>query len=224
MNKFSAVILAAGYGKRMLPLTADTPKPLLPGLNNSLLLNQIKFLKKFTPNITVTIGFQKEKMLKALTLYGIDDFFFTKDKGNAFWLNKLKEDKIDSPIVVITSDNLMDIDLNTLIKEYYEKEEKSLIISTDSKEGTHDKLEINEKNEVLSMNYQKTVGKIASGLQVLNPKDLYSDKISFNDFHEVWSLLIDKKRLIVSELQPKNWISVDTVDDLNKFKNFVNQV
>ena len=224
MNKFSSVILAAGYGKRMLPLTADTPKPLLPGLDNSLLLNQIRFLKKFTPNVTVTIGFQKEKMLKALTLYGIDDYFYSKDKGNAFWLNKLEENKLENPIIVITSDNLMDIDLNTLIKEYYEKEEKSLIISTDSKEGTHDKLEINENNEVVSMSYQKTAGKIASGLQVLNPKDLGSDKISFNDFHEVWSFLIDKKRLIVSELQPKNWISVDTVDDLSKLKNFVNQV
>lgn len=220
MNNFKAVILAAGYGKRMLPLTAETPKPLLPELNNSLLLNQIKFLKKFTQNICVTVGFQKEKMLEALRIYEIDDYIYSKDKGNAFWLNKLDEEKIDGPIVVITSDNLMDIDLNALVEEYYKKEEKSLIVSTESKEGTHDKLEINNDNEVLSMNYQKIIGKIASGLQVLNPKDLYYDHRTFNDFHEVWSLLIDKKRLIVSEFQPKNWISVDSVDDLKKMKNF----
>lgn len=223
MNKFSSVILAAGYGKRMLPLTADTPKPLLPELNNSLLLNQIKFLKKYTPNICVTIGFQKDKMLEALKLYEINDYIYSQDKGNAFWLNKLEEHKKDRPIVVVTSDNLMDINLNSIIDEYYEKDEKSIIVSTDSKEGTHDKLEVSKDNEVLSMNYQKIVGKIASGLQVLNPKDLFIDQVLFNDFHEVWSLLINKKRLIVSELQPKKWISVDTVEDLIKMKFFFDE-
>ena len=223
MNKFSSVILAAGYGKRMLPLTADTPKPLLPELHNSLLLNQVKFLKKFTPNICVTIGFQKDKMLEAFKLYKINDYIYSQDKGNAFWLNKLEEHKKDNPIVVITSDNLMDIDLNILIDEYYEKGEKSIIVSADSKEGTHDKLEVNKDNQVLSMNYQNIVGKIASGLQVLNPKDLYTDELLFDDFHEVWSLLINKKRLIVSELQPKKWISVDTIEDLNKMKIFFDE-
>ncbi len=223
MSNFSSVILAAGYGKRMLPFTANTPKPLLPELNNSLLLNQINFLKKFTSNICVTIGFQKDKMLDALKLYEINDYIYSQDKGNAFWLNKLEEHKKESPIVVITSDNLMDINLNTLIDEYYEKDEKSIIVSTESKEGTHDKLEVSKDNQVLSMNYQNIVGKIASGLQVLNPKDLYTDELLFDDFHEVWSLLINKKRLIVSELQPKKWISVDTIEDLNKMKIFFDE-
>jgi len=221
MNNFSSVIMAAGYGRRMLPLTESTPKPLLPNLSNSLLLYQINFLRKYTSNVCVTIGYQKEKMLEALSLYGINDFIYSKDKGNAFWLNKLEKNKFSSPIVVITSDNLMDIDLNLLIQEYFSKDEMSLIVPTESKEGTHDKIEINNNNEILSMNYQKFAGKIASGLQILNLKDLNIGDVEFNDFHEVWSLLINKKRLIVSDLQPKNWISVDKVDDLNKLDNFI---
>ena len=70
-----------------------------------------------------------------------------------------------------------------LFDEYYEKDEKSIIVSTESKEGTHDKLEVSKDNQVLSMNYQNIVGKIASGLQVLNPKDLYTDELLFDDFH-----------------------------------------
>jgi len=221
MNNFSSVIMAAGYGRRMLPLTESMPKPLLPNLSNSLLLYQINFLRKYTSNVCVTIGYQKEKMLEALSLYGINDFIYSKDKGNAFWLNKLEKNKFSSPIVVITSDNLMDIDLNLLIQEYFSKDEMSLIVPTESKEGTHDKIEINNNNEILSMNYQKFAGKIASGLQILNLKDLNIGDVEFNDFHEVWSLLINKKRLIVSDLQPKNWISVDKVDDLNKLDNFI---
>ena len=216
MVKYNSVILAAGYGKRMLPLTKNTPKPLLPNLENSLILNQINFLKQYDLNICISIGYQKEKMISALKRYGIEDFIYSKNKGNAYWLNKLEDEKKVGPLIVITSDNIMQVNIHSLIKEYFKKGEKSLIISTNSYTGTHDKLEINDKNEVLSMNYQQVAGKIASGLQILNPQDIYEDKSFFNDFHEVWSSLIKKKKLIVSEFQPKKWISIDTVEDLNK--------
>ena len=220
MTKHRAVILAAGYGKRMLPLTKKTPKPLLPKIENSLLFNQINFLKKFSLDVTVTVGYKKQKMIDALETYEINDYIYTKDKGNAYWLNSLKNNKIDGPTIVITSDNLMEINLNSLLDEYYKKSEKSLIVSTESFEGNHDKLDINNKNEVLSMNYQKGSGLIASGLQVLNINDLYDYPNVFNDFHDVWTYLISNKRLHVSELQPEKWINVDTVEDLEKIKTF----
>ena len=42
-----AIVLAAGFGKRVLPLTNITPKPLLKINNVSLLENTLNFLKKF---------------------------------------------------------------------------------------------------------------------------------------------------------------------------------
>ena len=42
-----AMILAAGYGKRIQPLTLKSPKPLLKIGNETLLSNALKFLKKF---------------------------------------------------------------------------------------------------------------------------------------------------------------------------------
>ena len=39
-----AMILAAGFGKRLLPLTKDTPKPLLKVGNQSLIQRNINFL------------------------------------------------------------------------------------------------------------------------------------------------------------------------------------
>ena len=46
LKYFSAMILAAGFGKRMLPLTDKIPKPLLKINNTSLLKNVIDFLFK----------------------------------------------------------------------------------------------------------------------------------------------------------------------------------
>ena len=40
-----AMILAAGFGKRIQPLTLDTPKPLLKIGEDTLLSNTLKFLK-----------------------------------------------------------------------------------------------------------------------------------------------------------------------------------
>jgi len=42
-----AIVLAAGFGKRVLPLTNTTPKPLLKINKVSLLANTLNFLKKF---------------------------------------------------------------------------------------------------------------------------------------------------------------------------------
>ena len=83
MIRHRAVILAAGYGKRMLPLTKNSPKPLLPEIENSLLFNQINFLKKFSLDVTVTVGYKKQEMLDALKYYKINDYIYAKDKGNA---------------------------------------------------------------------------------------------------------------------------------------------
>ena len=46
LKSFSAMILAAGYGRRMLSLTKDIPKPLVKVHNVSLLKNCIDFLLK----------------------------------------------------------------------------------------------------------------------------------------------------------------------------------
>ena len=42
-----AMILAAGFGKRIHPLTIDCPKPLLKIGNETLLSNTLKFLEFF---------------------------------------------------------------------------------------------------------------------------------------------------------------------------------
>ena len=47
------MILAAGYGKRLLPLTLDCPKPLLKIGEETLLSNTIKFLQKYGINQVV---------------------------------------------------------------------------------------------------------------------------------------------------------------------------
>jgi choline kinase len=67
-----AIILAAGEGKRLRPLTANTPKSLVSIWGESLLVRQLKQLKKFgLTDITVVTGYCKEK----IELLGVDTVF-----------------------------------------------------------------------------------------------------------------------------------------------------
>lgn len=61
--KFSGMILAAGYGKRMMPLTKYLPKPLLDINGITLLENSINFLRKIgCSQILINTHYQNNKI------------------------------------------------------------------------------------------------------------------------------------------------------------------
>lgn len=66
-NKTSAIILAAGRGNRLSPLTNKIPKPLtILNTNKSILDYQIERISKFisSDNIFVVVGYKKEMIMK----------------------------------------------------------------------------------------------------------------------------------------------------------------
>ena len=59
-----AMILAAGFGKRILPLTLNCPKPLLKIGEETLLSNTLKFLKLFgVKQVVVNVHYLKEQII-----------------------------------------------------------------------------------------------------------------------------------------------------------------
>ena len=77
-----AMILGAGFGKRIHPLTLQCPKPLLKIGNETLLSNTLKFLEQFKINqVVINVHYLGEQ---------IDDYI----KNNKFNLSiKIVEEK-----------------------------------------------------------------------------------------------------------------------------------
>ena len=63
----TAAILAGGYGKRLRPLTHNTPKPLLTVGSKPILMWQIEFLRRYgVDNFVLCVGYKKENIKEAL--------------------------------------------------------------------------------------------------------------------------------------------------------------
>ena len=109
-----AVILSAGQGKRLLPLTADCPKCILPVKGRSLIEWQIDELTKCGINqVTVVLGFRADKVERLLrdrydthhvrTIY--NDAYAVSDNLVSCWA---AHDEMDADFVLLNGDTLFE--------------------------------------------------------------------------------------------------------------------
>jgi choline kinase len=109
-----AVILSAGQGKRLLPLTADCPKCILPVRGRSLIEWQIDELFKCGINqVTVVLGFRADKVVRLLrdrydshhvrTVYNAA--YAVSDNLVSCWA---AHDEMDTDFVLLNGDTLFE--------------------------------------------------------------------------------------------------------------------
>lgn len=205
--------MAAGEGLRMRPLTNETPKPMLEVQGKKLLNHQIDFLKNYVDSIAVSVGYMFDKVAGCALANGADYIFNNGTIGNANWLNNPLVREIDTQILIITCDNLMEVDLHHIAKESFATPRSSYLVTREcGSEFEGDRI-IQTNGQVDSVSPLSDSKTLATGLQVINPGTL-NPNVKFTGFHEVWSELIVSKSLFVSESHPIRWTAIDTPLDL----------
>lgn len=122
-------ILAAGTGKRMLPLTKNTPKPLLR-INNKPMIDHILDLVKFHgfSKVGINLFYQGQKIENHLKKKNIDFIYEKKPTGTAGGILAISEKlKPNSPFLVISSDMMVNFDL-TKIYNFHLKQKAAATI------------------------------------------------------------------------------------------------
>lgn len=209
------VILAAGEGQRMRPLTYKVPKPLLEVHGKTLLQHQIDFLRNHAESIAVTIGYMPDRVSQHALQFGVDYVFQNNSGGNANWLNSSILRDYQAPIIIITCDNLMDVNLADIEKESEASKELSFLVTrTEKSELKGDRI-VHSEGRITSITQNLANYTLATGLQVINPGTL-TPKVNFDNFHQVWQDLMSQELLYVSRNQPKKWWAIDTISDLQK--------
>jgi len=214
-----AFIMAAGRGTRLRPLTKKIPKGLIKFRQTSLIANGIKKLKKFIDFIHISVGYKGPILAKHLIEEKVSSIINTDKKGNSWWIFNSIFKSFDSPLYVLTCDNVTNIDFKKIEKDYYKKgQPMCMIIPTKPIKGLAGDYIFRKKNIIQGLSRKVKSDIYCTGIQVLNPKKI-NDKIkSTDDFNILWKRLIKIKQLYVSDVMPKKWYTVDNVDNYKKLK------
>ena len=218
MSKINhALIMAAGRGSRMMPLTNSIPKAMAQLGDSTLIVNGIEKIKKVLDNIHITVGYKKSDLAKHVIEHDVSTVINTEGKGNAWWIfNTLLKD-LNEPIFVLTCDNVIDLDFKSLTENYFKLGEPACMVVPVCPIGGLEGDFIFEENNIISeLNRNKPGEKYCSGIQVLNPFKINSLVALSDDFYEVWKQLISKEQLYCSDIYPENWFTVDTMEQLKE--------
>mgnify|MGYP006083464813 CR=1 FL=1 len=214
-----AVILAAGRGIRMMPITNKIPKAMIKIKNQTLILNGIKKVQKYIKNIHITVGYKGSVIAKHVIRNNVRSVINTNNKGNAWWIFNFPFNLIDEPIFVLTCDNITNINFNLIEKDYIKKGKPDcfLIPVQPVKELEGDFIH-RKKNIVTKLSRKIKSDIYCSGIQIINPYRINKTVKKTEFFDRIWKKLISKKKLIVSDIVPDQWFTIDSIKQLKMYK------
>lgn len=214
----NALIMAAGRGQRMMPLTQVIPKPMAPYLDSTLIAQGIQRLRKSVPYIYVTVGYKGAMLAAHLIEQGVQTIFNTDGQGNSWWIYNTLAGTINAPVAVLTADNVTELDFDRLAEDYNHLGRPAcMVVPVKPLPGLDgDYIECDSEGFVLSLSRQNPQPTYCSGIQIINPARIrYLTKESDN-FSSLWPQLMEVREMKVSSVYPDQWYSVDTIEDLDR--------
>ena len=206
------MILAAGLGKRMQPLTLKTPKPLLEINNLTLLERAINLLISHgVQEISINVHYLPDQIQKfinkkryqvRITISNEEDLLLDTGGG----VLKGSQNFGDSPFFVINPDTVWSKlyleELKTL-EEIYFKGNKPTLLLVNKKLSIDPsfKGDFNLNNEKISKDNENQF--IFTGLQIINRSVLIKEKTEVFSMNKVWNKLIKDKKLLGLESNQK---------------------
>ncbi|HEX8288573.1 MAG TPA: NDP-sugar synthase [Pyrinomonadaceae bacterium] len=181
-----ALILAGGEGTRLRPLTANTPKPIVPIGNEPFLFRQIEALKNAgVTDITLSTGYQPLAIEKALgngASYGVHLRYLVEPKplGTA-GAYKFAEQFLETTTIVLNGDILTDIDLSAVARQHKKHSAAATIVLTEVENpSAYGLVEVGENEQVLRFLEKPkpdeisriNINTINAGIYILEPEVL----------------------------------------------------
>jgi len=199
----TGLILCAGFGKRVAPLTDKTPKPLLKIKNNVLLDNSINFLEKFGINkIKINTHYlaqeienfvRKQNYKIQIEILYEDEILYT---GGG--IKNLTKNEINENFLVINPDTIWSdkyLDEVVQMENLFFKNNLDNILLLVNKSNSFDKRFIGDFDLNKNLISNKSKNYIFTGCQIVNKKvfnKLNKDKFSMN---EIWNENIKNEQL-----------------------------
>ena len=210
-----AFILAAGYGKRLLPLTENSPKPLLKVGDTSLIERNIEHvlnsgISEIVINISYLGALVREHVIEKFPNENINFSVEKKPLGTGGGVYKALPLLGSEPFLCMNADLFHNIKLDNLFSDV----ESALLIGVPNPE--HNQMgDFSLDKDIVNINTEGN-DLTWSGISIINPrifKNKYFESTSFN----IWeSVLLEyiKKKSIKGIGSSDLWIDVGTLDRL----------
>lgn len=213
-----AVILAAGRGIRMLPLTNVMPKAMAPYNGSTLIAAGIERIREQVPFVHITVGHHGAMLAEHVIHHGVSTVVNTTGHGNAWWLFNTFLSMIDEPLVVLTCDNVTNLDFSLLENDYVRYGSPAcMLVPVEPVRGLEGDFIFHDDHVVQRLSRTKVAPTYCSGIQIVNPtriRNLIGD--GHEDFQSVWSCLIPLGEVRASSVYPHTWFTVDTIEHLRR--------
>ena len=221
----TALILCAGYGKRLNPLTLDTPKPLLELNNISLLENTINFVRNLgLQKIIINSFFLQDQIKEFINKkdFGIhieiisDGDQILDTGGGIFNMIKLSNDE---NFIVLNPDTLWNLGyvkpINEMKNLYFSKKIKNILLVVEKKLSFDKSLkgDFNMLNNILK---KDNINKyIFTGCHIINRNIFNSSEKKNFSILDLWNTLIEEKKLFGYESK-NEFLHVTNLEIYNK--------
>ena len=224
----TALILCAGFGKRLNPITLTKPKPLLKIKEVTMLEKSINLIKEIGINkIYINTFYLKEHFLNFIKnknfnvdIHIIEDGESILDTGGGI-LNMISHSREDDFIVfnpdTIWSNEYRD-EIIKMEEIYFSKKLEHILLLV-NKNLSFDKSlagDFNLSNDLITK--KNNLDFIYIGCQILNKKILKNQTISKFSILNTWNKLIDEKKLYGFESKQKFYHLTD-LNIFNKLKD-----
>lgn len=215
-----AIIMAAGRGQRMLPLTEHIPKAMASYDGSTLIVRGIEKIQKHIPHIHITVGYKKAMLAQHVIEHNVSTVFNTEGKGNAWWIYNTLLKHLNEPVLVLTCDNIIELDIYGLYNNYLKHEAPPcMVIPVKPVKGLEGDYIFHTNNLVKELSRTKKSDIYCSGIQIINPHKINALTSAVDDFYLLWNQLISQQKLCCSDIYPNKWFTVDTMEQLNQLNN-----
>ena len=219
-----AMILAAGFGKRIHPLTLKHPKPLLKIGNKTLLSNALKFLELLEiKQAIINVHYLGEQIVD----------YISRNQFN-LTINIVKEkDKIlntgggvlnaiqyfsNEPFLIINPDTIWNSHylkaLKSMEKSFFENKKSKCSLLVVNKKKIFDesfKGDFNLENYLISRKDKNKLNYIYTGMQIIKPEVFNGLSEEVFSINRIWDKLIQSNELYGMESNI-NFLHVTTLD------------
>ena len=234
------MILAAGKGTRVRPLTYELPKPMIPLLGKPVMAYLIEHLAKHQINeVMVNVSYLHEKIQQYFGdghRFGIEiGYSFEGDisngqivpspVGSAGGMRKIQDFGafFDETTIVICGDAIIDLDITAAVAEH---RRKGALVSLVAKEVAADKVSgygivlTDENDKIISFQEKPSQTEARSnlastGIYIFEPEalNLIPSGSTFDIGSDLFPLLVEKNLPFYAINQPFNWIDIGIVSD-----------